>query len=1123
MGEATIDRAQVRLTRLQIVNWGTFSGYKDLPISRQGVLFTGPSGSGKSSLLDAHSAVLLPTVDQRFNASADLTARGSKQSTRNAAAYVRGAWSETNDEYDQSQVRYLRAGKPTWSAVGATYNDGMGVVTTAVVVRWFTGSDTDGASLKTMHHLHGGDFDLPVLNEWAERGFDTGWFKRTYPPLCRTADQTTYLRELRARLRMGTSHHALALLGKAKAMKNVGDLNLFIRDNMLDEPETFAAAERMLSLFQPLNEAHRTAERAYHQSRVLAELPELWTRYEEGRAIRNLAESLLGEPTEVYLRQVYVEALRRELDAIDLRVSELDDLWQAQSRAADVAQSEYERLDRQFQREGSALAQLVAALPGVLTEVDLRRRAYKVYSGLITTRLGLPVPPDEAAFDAVLAQLPDIGDEANRAIPEAENIRTEALGQHAVAVRGHKAALDDLVALQSASNLIPSREAQRRAAIAAGTGVALVDLPYAAELIDVAPEEERWRPAAEKVVRGFGLRLLVPERHKDVVRRFIDENDMRGIVEYSIVTPTSSHRSTARANTLASKLTIDRQHPAGHWLAGQVATRFEHVCVETARELEPHRLAVTVRGTVKMTNNHYRKDDRPELASPSSYILGANTAAKRAALKVEVDRLAAQVVLHREAAGKADTELQNLTARVSAVEELLGYNAWTDIDHAEAVSRARSIEAEIKSIKADNVDLRQLEENRDTALEEWKKRLQVSGATRRLIEDTGIRQSGFADVLEVEDRKPHQIVDQDHLEFLDKVLAAVGGPQLPEDMGRLRPAFRRELDQWRKNADGERKGAESKISNAIALFNAQWPDAALDTTGDVDRCGQDYVALYEDIVQRRLHEAMEKFKRIISEDMVPSVAVLQRAIETSATQIRQRVEMVNKALERAQFNPGTFLQIAYKATVAEDVKDFRTQVDELLRNAAAGRRGNQESLAQFQRVQRLMTAFTTDSTEAKRWRANVLDVRNVFAFYAREIDHEGITRATHSNTAVNSGGEQEKLVAFCLAAALSYNLADSGSNGTPRFAPLMLDEAFSKSDEEYAAQALAVFDEFGFQLVMAAPIRMSGIVEPFIGQAVLVEKRVTADGARSNAASATFGELAARRASDHDEGARANT
>ena len=102
-------------------------------------------------------------------------------------------------------------------------------------------------------------------------------------------------------------------------------------------------------------------------------------------------------------------------------------------------------------------------------------------------------------------------------------------------------------------------------------------------------------------------------------------------------------------------------------------------------------------------------------------------------------------------------------------------------------------------------------------------------------------------------------------------------------------------------------------------------------------------------------------------------------------------------------------------------------------------------------------------------------------------------------------------VAFCLAAALTYNLADGTGDGVPLFAPLMLDEAFSKSDETFAAQALGVFHEFGFQLVIAAPIRMSGIIEPFIGQAVLVEKRQLADGPRSNAASATFGQLAARR------------
>ncbi len=116
-----------------------------------------------------------------------------------------------------------------------------------------------------------------------------------------------------------------------------------------------------------------------------------------------------------------------------------------------------------------------------------------------------------------------------------------------------------------------------------------------------------------------------------------------------------------------------------------------------------------------------------------------------------------------------------------------------------------------------------------------------------------------------------------------------------------------------------------------------------------------------------------------------------------------------------------------------------------------------------------MTRFTSDDLESKRWRETVLDVRLAFTFYGREEDLDGTTLHTYRNTAAGSGGEQEKLVAFCLAAALSYNLADADSDGKPRFAPLMLGEAFSKSDETSASQALAAFDEFGFQLIMAAP------------------------------------------------------
>ena len=126
--------------------------------------------------------VLLPSVTQRFNASADLTARGARQAARSAAEYVRGRWSENDDEHGQAQARYLRGGKPTWSAIGATYDDGLGAVVTGVVIKWFTGTETDGAHLKAMHLLHDGHFDLTALDEWAQRGFDHRWLKNAYPP-----------------------------------------------------------------------------------------------------------------------------------------------------------------------------------------------------------------------------------------------------------------------------------------------------------------------------------------------------------------------------------------------------------------------------------------------------------------------------------------------------------------------------------------------------------------------------------------------------------------------------------------------------------------------------------------------------------------------------------------------------------------------------------------------------------------------------------------------------------------------------------------------------------------------------------------------------------------------------
>ena len=70
-GTPDVHVGQWRLAEVQLANWGTFDGaiYR-IPIARSGHLLTGPSGSGKSSLLDAIAAVLTPDKWLRFNEAA---------------------------------------------------------------------------------------------------------------------------------------------------------------------------------------------------------------------------------------------------------------------------------------------------------------------------------------------------------------------------------------------------------------------------------------------------------------------------------------------------------------------------------------------------------------------------------------------------------------------------------------------------------------------------------------------------------------------------------------------------------------------------------------------------------------------------------------------------------------------------------------------------------------------------------------------------------------------------------------------------------------------------------------------------------------------------------------------
>ena len=123
MQTSNIFPGQFRLSRIQAINWGTFGGSIDIEVPREGFLITGGSGTGKSTLLDAMSAVLLPGDKLRFNAAAQAnTPRGKG---RTLVSYLRGAWGSREDHATGTVVTKTARPKATYTVVVLTYSDGV--------------------------------------------------------------------------------------------------------------------------------------------------------------------------------------------------------------------------------------------------------------------------------------------------------------------------------------------------------------------------------------------------------------------------------------------------------------------------------------------------------------------------------------------------------------------------------------------------------------------------------------------------------------------------------------------------------------------------------------------------------------------------------------------------------------------------------------------------------------------------------------------------------------------------------------------------------------------------------------------------------------------------------------
>ncbi|MBU8900726.1 hypothetical protein KRR26_34480 [Corallococcus sp. M34] len=1066
---------QFRLTRLQTLNWGTFRDLCDIPISEVGYLFVGPSGSGKSTLLDAHTALLTPPKWVDFNVAAREAERMGKD--RSLISYVRGAWAQQTGDNGEASVQYLRSGT-TWSAVAETYRNTRGRVVVLAQVLWVRGNSCSPTDVKKLHLVMERQFDIRSLEFFPKSDFDVRRLKHDIPDAFVREEFSAYQERFRSLLGID-SERALRLLHKTQSAKNLGDLNAFLRDFMLDPPETFATADRLVGEFAELHAAHQAVVAARHQIETL--IP---ARTSHAALIQTRCEKLALDELTVGF-DAFREQKRNEL--LIQRANELstetEGLRQESLHLATSVDDEFRILTiLRSKRDGlgSDLARLSEQLDTAKKEhpIRLQRRSRAIAA---CSAINLTWPESAATFVQTVAEAKARLEQASEVSTDIEKRADTLKEQRRQKSEEFQEVRAEVEAMERHRSNIPAQMLAMRDRIAQGVGLVEENLPFAGELLEVQTDASEWRGSIERVLHGFALSILVDDRHYATVSSFVNENEFRQRLVYLRLFHRDDRNSSVGAHSLVRKLAI-AQAPQTQWLRQELADRFDYECAETLSAFRSSVRAVTRQGQIKHSHSRHEKDDRHRVDDRSRWVLGFDNRDKLKLFKERAGTLGIELVeLGRQL---VETQRQGEDHRQAQLHcQTLANLSWAEVDMESLVGRIANLEGQITRVRAATPELAELEmqveaqEKRHAAVSKRHQTVEArklhaqnerakieraqAGIARELLQVTltTTQVAGLGERCASSSRRMS-------LETLDAVTAEV-------DRG-----IQAEIKQRELRVGELRRDIEMQFSE----FNRRWPaeSGGIDATLD---SAEDYFGKLMRLEKDGLPRFEGRFMQLLREQSDQNLTLLSTRLDQERTAIRERLELVNESLETTAFNPGTHLIIEAHDRTLDEVRQFKQALKGALSHSFSDDPDVAEKrfLALSTLVKRLGSQETTD----RSWRTLVLDVRLHVEFVAREFDENGIEVEVYRSGAGKSGGQRQKLAATCLAAALRYQLGGR-DRSLPSFATVVLDEAFDKADPEFTSMAMNIFVSIGFQMVVATPMRSVMTLEPFIGGACFV-------------------------------------
>lgn len=1082
---STAERAGYRLHTVEVFNWGTFDKHVwSLEPSGDTSLLTGDIGSGKSTLVDALTTLLVPAHKVAYNKAA-----GADAKERTLRSYVEGHYrSERIEASGRSRAIGLREGGRTYSVIlGVFVNEGFDeTVTLAQVFQQRDRSTPDRFFVTAAKRLS-------ISSDFTDFGSDLLDLRRRLRSSGATISTVfpEYGRAMRKMLGI-RSEQALELFHQTVSMKSVSNLNDFVRSHMLEPADSGDRVRAMITHFEDLSKAHDAVKRAREQLEALAPLVETCGRYERAVSERDGLDRQRAA-VRLFIAEMRIGLLTGEIATLEARRTELDGQRSASQQIAARLATEHESLiEQRAQAGGNRIGELERLARSAREQAVERQRRRTLFDAAVA-EAHLPVIETRDEFLALAAALPERHDATARELTGTTNRLADLFGEIKDLGGKHSATTAEIAGLTNRTNNLPQSHVALRDELCAALTVPTDELPFAGELLDVTDEHAGWRGAAERVLRGFALSLLVPQTHYPAVSQWVNARRLthqgRGIkLVYERVAERQIRlqRPTGDGLLLADCLDV-KDGAFARYLRHELGRRADYRCVDTMAQFRDEKRAVTREGQIRSGDRH-EKDDRTRVDDPRTWVLGWANERKIAALEAEAAELAERITLAE--AQRDDTERirHGLQAQQIALGRLRDYTDWSDLDYAEATARADDADAERARLATESS---QLAEITAALARNASERQATDAATERLAGEL----ARVADRMENAERKraaDSALVDERDPAGLEACRSVY--PALTDRLGRRMPTRSDEctdasefltddLDKRIRTVVLQINGYTTSMQQYMDGFLRSWPELRSDMDAHPD-ARHDFLAYHQQVAGDDLPRHEAEFKRLLNTEAIRELAQFNNWLRRQADEIDTRIDRINEALGAIPYNPGRYIRLEKERTDNQDVAAFRTD----LRNAtddALATDNDHYSEQRFLDVKRIIERFRGREGYAdadRNWTRRVTDVRNWFVFSASERDVESDDEWEHySDSDGKSGGQKEKLAYTILAASLAYQFGlEWGATQSKDFRFAVIDEAFGRGSEISARYALDLFAKLGLQLLIVTPLQKVHVIEPYV-------------------------------------------